>query len=280
MGNTSAVQQWGNIDYWIDNFGDEELLCGTLSEVVEDCTVRGFFNALKNGNPFYVSGASTIFEKYPILHDMIDNQAIRDIEPGKRTASQIFMGLPDMGSDIHCAIGVNLFRQVTGSKEWWFIPPSQTAYLKPSINVNGFSSHTQTLVGKGGMEKSPWFNKLERYYSTLNPGDVLVNPPWFWHGIINRGEPNTLVIGSPTRYGQQGKNKAAWRTNPLLTANAFYTLFRKYGLEAFKPGFKMNLQKDIANNRRDRDNKQVKEDEDEFDKLMKEKELHPFDEAD
>jgi hypothetical protein len=39
---------------------------------------------------------------------MIDNEAIRSIEPGKRTATQIFMGVTDMGSDIHCAIAINV----------------------------------------------------------------------------------------------------------------------------------------------------------------------------
>ncbi len=109
LGNTTAVQNWGNKEWWIKNYGDEELLCGTLSEVEGDeCTVRGFFNSVEKGRAFYVSGASAIFEKHPELHEMIDNEAVRALEPGKRIASQIFMGLPGSGSDIHCAIGVNM----------------------------------------------------------------------------------------------------------------------------------------------------------------------------
>lgn len=54
------------------------------------------------------------------------------------------------------------FRQIVGSKKWWFIPPSQTPFIKPSINVNGFSAHTHTLVGKNGEQESPWMKKLER----------------------------------------------------------------------------------------------------------------------
>ena len=46
----------------------------------------------------------------------------------------------------------------------------EPAYLKPSINVNGFSAHTHTLVGKEGGQQSPWMNKLERYTSVLHPG--------------------------------------------------------------------------------------------------------------
>lgn len=131
----------------------------------------------------------------------------------------------------------------------------------PAINVNGFSSHTLTKVGKGQEVVSPWFSKLRRYTSTLNPGDVLVNPPWYWHGILNLGEPNELVIGSPTRYGgAQIANRAAMKTNVFFTLNAYLSLIRRYGTAALKPGFKINLQADIANNRRDREKKDLRPD--------------------
>lgn len=269
LGNTTGVQQWSNHDWWIKNYGDEELLCGTLSQVVEDCTVKGFFESLEKGNPFYISGASVIFERHPELHDMIDNEALRATEPGTRTATQIFMGLPDMGSDIHAAIGINVFRMIAGQKKWWFIPPDQTCYLKPSINVNGFSAHTQTLVGKQGAKPSPWLSKLTRYTSTLNPGDVLINPPWYWHGILNLGKKDAgdLVIGSPVRYKGGSGSRAAFSSNLLYTLNSFFVLWYNYGNAALRPDFKVNLQHDIANNRRVRENKKVVE-------------AHPFEMAD
>eukprot|EP01031_Cornospumella_fuschlensis_P038333 gene38333-46584_t len=258
LGNTSAVQLWQNHDWWVSNYGHEELLCGTLQRVVENCTVAAFFEGVRTGNAFYISGASEIFVRHPELHDMVDNDAIKALEPAARTATQVFMGLPNMGSDIHAAVGVNIFRMVAGRKKWWFIPPSQTPYLKPSININGFSAHTQTLVGKDGAAPSPWLSKLVRYTSVLNPGDVLVNPPWFWHGILNLGQPGDLVIGSPTRYGQGDAKTAATRNNLLYTLNAAVTLFRQLGFEglmAASAGEKFNLQAAIANNRRDREKK-------------------------
>lgn len=124
-------------------------------------------------------------------------------------------------------MGVNIFRMIVGSKKWWFIPPSQTPYLKPAINLNGFSAHTHTMVGKNGEQSSVWMQKLVRYTATLNPGDVLINPPWFWHGILNLGKKsNDLVIGCPTRFqGVQGFI-AAMRSNPVLTISAFAVIFR------------------------------------------------------
>eukprot|EP01038_Epipyxis_sp_PR26KG_P014313 gene14313-19197_t len=278
LANSSGVEMWKDKDWWVKNYAAESVLCGTLSDVVENCTIGYFFQRLNEGKPFYISGASNIFDKNPGLHDMIDSDQVKEIEPGKRTATQIFMGVPDMGSDIHCAIGINIFRQITGRKKWWFIPPSQTVYLKPSINVNGFSAHTLTLVGKGGVTPSPWLNKLERYTAILSPGDVLFNPPWFWHGILNLVETEDinasgLVIGAPTRYagaknGKKYAMPAAFKSNPLFTVVAVTTLFHQYGLQSLSPDFKINLQNDIANNRRFREKKEL---------VMEE---HPFDAAD
>ena len=259
LNNSSGIEKWADPAWWEDKYSDEEVLCGTLSEVVEDCTIKTFFQKIREKQPFYISGASVIFKRNPELHDMIDNAHVRSIEPGKRQATQIFMGVPDMGSDIHCAIAVNIFRQIVGQKKWWFIPPSQTPYLKPSINVNGFSAHTKTLVGKGGATPSPWLSKIERYTTVLDPGDVLINPPFFWHGIINLGEKddNSLVIGAPSRYIKGYSTIAGFKSNVFLTFNAIFSVARRYGIMKTLRG-ELNLQQDIANNRRQREKKDLK----------------------
>lgn len=236
--NSSGVQKWTDHDWWVENYKEEPILCGTLDTVRDQCTIGDFFQEIKNGNPFYISGASKIFTKNKALADMIEDERLQKIEPSERVSTQLFMGLKDMGSDIHCAIGVNIFRQISGRKRWWFIPPSQTAYLKPSININGFSAHTHTMVGKDGGAMSPWFNKLERYGAWLEPGDVLINPPWFWHGILNDAKSEKdLIIGVPTRYGGPKGVRAAFMSNPFMTVFALSVIAVKYGgPEGFKAG--------------------------------------------
>ena len=128
---------------------------------------------------------------------------------------------------------------IVGQKKWWFIPPSQTAYLIPSINTQGFSAHTKTKIGKEGELPSPWLKKIERYTAVLNPGDVLINPPFFWHGVINLGDRGNgdLIIGAPSRYEAGGV--AGFMSNPVLMMNAVVTLIRTYGNSIFDPNFKV-----------------------------------------
>lgn len=228
--NSSGVEKWHDGDWWMENYKDEEVLCGTFDNVRDSCTIGDFFDEVRKGNAFYVSGASKIFTKNPPLAKMVDDDRLLAIEPGERVSTQMFMGLKDMGSDIHAAMGINIFRQMVGRKKWWFIPPSQTPYLKPSINVNGFSSHTHTMVGKNGETESPWMKKLERYTAVVEAGDILINPPWFWHGILNLGErSDSMVVGVPTRYSGPKSIKAAFRSNPFMTAFSIGVIYLKYG---------------------------------------------------
>jgi hypothetical protein len=65
---------------------------------------------MKSNKPFYISGASRIFDRNPELTAMVESPhlAIAEGGLGERKGTQIFMGQKDMGSDIHCAIGVNM----------------------------------------------------------------------------------------------------------------------------------------------------------------------------
>lgn len=275
LGNTTAVKNWGNLEWWMERYPNEEVLCSQkgpyLAKQVDNCTFSRFFEQLKTEDPFYIVGATTIFENHPELHDMVNNDNIDQIEPGKRIATQMFMGLPGQGTDIHCAAGVNIFRQVAGSKKWWFVPPTQTKYLKPSLNANGFSAFSHTLVGKDGKIESPWLKKLERYTTTVHPGDVLINPPWFWHGTYNLGNASDVIVGCPSRYGRGNVLSAAFKVNFLMTAVGIGSLVKKYGVGVLNPVSEFKLQKYIAANRdiRTKEGDQL---------LTKEMEgAHPFD---
>lgn len=106
--DSEGVKKWGDHKWWEDNYGSEEILCGTLDNVRLRCTITDFFQELQQGKAFYVSGASKIFSRHPELKEMVDTPLLKSIEPTERTATQIFLGVNGMGSDIHSAIGINV----------------------------------------------------------------------------------------------------------------------------------------------------------------------------
>lgn len=59
------------------------------------------------------------------------------------------------------------------------------------------------------------------------------------------------------RYGKGHSTRAGFRSNFFLTTNAVITLIRRYGIVNVLKG-NINLQADIANNRRAREKKEIK----------------------
>jgi hypothetical protein len=232
-----AIKVWGNASWWLSNYGNENVLCKYVVKTGDApaCTINDAINSNNPSERLYVSGEARIFQRNKDLEAMVSSEFIDSVSPGKPVFTQLFMGYGNMGSDVHAAIGCNMFRQVTGRKKWWLIPVDQTAYVFPSLNPNGFSAHTLTKIGKGNEDPSPWLGKIKRYTVTLNPGDVLLNPPWFWHGIKNIAEnENDLVIGVPTRYGSSNIFKMpSLKSNFVLSVIGLGSIAYTFGLDKF-----------------------------------------------
>ena len=69
--NSIALKQWTDKNWWLENYGDENVLCkyvekiGTGDTSDPACTVRESFGSLdnKNGTRLYISGESKLFVK-------------------------------------------------------------------------------------------------------------------------------------------------------------------------------------------------------------------------
>lgn len=254
--DTPAIKSWTNVTWWLENYGDEPVLCKYLEAMRNGespaCTIKDAISSLNQSERLYVSGESKIFLRRPELLEMVQSDLIEKMAPGKAVFTQLFMGFAGMGSDVHSAVGCNMFRMIAGRKKWWLIPPSQTPYLMASLNQNGFSAHTLTMVGKGEDKQSEWMKKLERYTVTLEPGDMLLNTAWYWHGIHNLGDdPNELVIGVPTRYSIK-YSLPAIKSNWLLTAIALGSIQKNYNGIATFTSNAANLQDGIEKARKSR----------------------------
>ena len=257
-----ALEEWTNKDFWMDNYANETVMCKFVGGFGGDsnaCTIESAFGLGNDQTRTYISGESKLFVRRPELLNMVNSPFLDALDTtgvmGKKVFTQIFMGFAKDGSDIHAAIGTNIFRQIAGRKKWWLIPTSQTAFVYSSLNQNGYSTHTKTNVGKLNEEESPWMNKLERYTVVLEPGDILINTAWYWHGILNLGDdPDALIIGVPTRY--KGVTPLApLRSNWLFTIVAAISIFKEFGFEKFTSDGGGSLQDGIVKARSERNKK-------------------------
>ncbi|MEM9800199.1 MAG: cupin-like domain-containing protein [Planctomycetota bacterium] len=110
--------------------------------------------------------------------------------PLRYHGANLFVCRGGNGSKYHCANELNLFFQVEGEKEWSFVHPRYTPRMDPHFTVprcNYFGS---------GLAWGEHPSGVPIGRTVLRPGDVLVNPPWWWHWVRNR---NT-TIGVATRW--------------------------------------------------------------------------------
>eukprot|EP00750_Incisomonas_marina_P028288 INCI6616.1.p1 GENE.INCI6616.1~~INCI6616.1.p1 ORF type:complete len:378 (+),score=54.84 INCI6616.1:102-1235(+) len=255
-----ALTTWTDPSFWVDQYGNESVICKPVGAAGDSntCTVAEAFGLGESKTREYISGESRLFTNFPELAEMVATPFLNDLEEsgvlGKKVFTHMFMGFPGQGSDIHSAIGCNVFRQIAGRKKWWLLPPHQMSYVYSSLNKNGFSSHTMSKIAIGGQEESPWVKKLERYTIVLNPGDVLINPSWWWHAILNIDtDPDALVIGVPTRF--IGPRFSALKNNFLFTLLARLAVARQFnGVDEFVAN-NTNLQTGIDLARKERNKK-------------------------
>lgn len=138
---------------------------------------------------------------------------------------QFFIGKQGTGSPFHNAPVYNMFYQIHGTKKWWFVDPYDTILCYPIILLGRASSLICCLWPIEYNEKAfPLFKYCPTYTTELYPGDVLFNPPWWWHCTKNTTESNIAVASRWHYNGIAGNN--------FMMTEENYEVYR-YGTFAF-----------------------------------------------
>lgn len=107
------------------------------------------------------------------------------------------------GSTLHNASADNMFLNIQGQKEWHFIHPSYTPVMQSSMSKHGMYSVSETDETfeedyyQFMVKKYPYFKHIPVYKVVLEEGDLLFNPPWWWHRVQNL---TPFTVGCATRY--------------------------------------------------------------------------------
>ena len=179
-----CIRKW-SLEFFDRQYGDTKLLS---FEDGQEITVHGLCESIRN------KGTSTMK-----FHPLIDNdqnlqadanwQWLRSMEagPAQGRLSNLFM-TGEGATQMHAANVCNFFVQVTGKKIWWIYPPSVNKWIQPQPRAYHWVSD---LV-------PPPFNpesllaRLPHYKIELEAGDILYNPPYFWHYVFT-AEPSIAL---------------------------------------------------------------------------------------
>lgn len=210
---TDAAAKW-NFDYIIDKCGDVDV---TLTGAESDWT--GPLKSVRDP-AIYCANADAPFKAFP---DLVEELSIPKLQPyinRNYTFSQFFVGQKSTGSGYHCAGIWNFFYMIDGQKKWSFVDPELTWMMYPSIHIGvlAFSSLV-FFPDRSDSSVYPLYRYCPRYSVTLNPGDVLLNPPWWWHCIDNL-TPKSVAVA--TRWDAVRSDVAFYEINRILSLVAVF----------------------------------------------------------
>ena len=137
--------------------------------------------------------------------------------------ANLFIGYgKNKGSHLHCGGSGNFFTQIKGKKQWTFIDPKYSGLLKGRLSPSGIYGQTLFDMPDQSITTSPEIlQHIHRYEVVLEPGDVLWNPPWWWHRIHNVSDE--LNIGMAIRLNKVTKLNI--QNNLLYTLSSYTYLF-------------------------------------------------------
>ena len=210
-------------DQVLKKYGEEDVFL-TKKEL------DGFPGKLKEvDNPStYLHNSEVIFNKYPKIRDLFQYERLEPYLKMEVGYEQIFVGKQGTGSPFHNASVYNMFYMIEGKKKWWFVDPYDTFLAYPIILLGRAASVLFILWPIDyNTEAFPMFKYCPVYSAELEPGDVLFNPPWWWHSIKNITEKTVAVASRWHTEGICGQN--------LMTTEEDYNIYR-WGSFAFFHG--------------------------------------------
>lgn len=211
-------------DTVLERFGEEDVFL-TKKEL------DGYPGKLKevNNPKVYLHNSECLFNKYPEMRDLFQYDRLEEFLKMKVGYEQMFVGRQGTGTPFHNAAVYNMFYQIDGTKKWWFIDPYDTYLAYPIVILGKAASIIGCLFPyEYNVEAFPLFKYCPVYAAEVHAGDVLFNPPWWWHAIKNVSETS---VGVASRWHTDG---IAGHKGVMTEED--YEIYR-YGSFAFLFGF-------------------------------------------
>jgi hypothetical protein len=146
----------------------------------------------------------------------------------------LFMGEAGSKTDMHNAIIQSLFIQVKGQKKWTIYAPNERIFLDPIADRRPYF-YSQANPNNPGDSDFPLLSYAIKYEITLDEGDILWFPSFFWHHVQNL-TPNIGVTYKFTDFSKSFEVSKILTslfflaTKPTLLESFYYNTFKKRDL--------------------------------------------------
>jgi hypothetical protein len=244
--HTLAYQNW-TMEMFRDRFGDfkfKTLKFDTLKKKIDEHdehnvstfkpdvgTFKDVIDSRGSEDNLYIAFCADIFSAHPELVNEVGCLEFREHMGGNSTlfgGTQLFLGAStSTGSHAHCANANNLFFQIRGKKKWTFVHPDYLWLMYPMLDRCFIfcASFLKRDYDKAYLDQyAPLQKYCPKYEAVLEPGDILLNPPWQWHAIDNLTDETIAVA---TR----------WALVKQKRANQFFDFMQLFSSQVWRMQF-------------------------------------------
>jgi hypothetical protein len=95
----------------------------------------------------------------------------------------LWFGSSETISQLHFDRGSNLYCQVYGGKQFTLFSPDDTRFLYPYPEDSLLAHVSEVDVGRPDLERYPLFRRAQPMLVTLQAGDILFLPGYWWHYV-------------------------------------------------------------------------------------------------
>ena len=199
----NCLKNW-SLDYFKELHGEDEIVMVDQTNIenpYEKTTLAEVIEGINKGSGKYYR-FYPLLERHPEHILDFDYSWLRERRNKKTVfeAFQVFIGGDKTVTPLHNANQCNLFTQVVGEKEWRLYHHKDTAIIDPNPARNVYrDAPFKKAAGPFDpfnpdfTEQYQLFEYIDSYSVHLKPGDVLWNPPFYWHAVRNKG--NSIGVG-------------------------------------------------------------------------------------
>lgn len=190
-----CVKKW-SLEYFKNLHGDDKIIRVEIEKLgfpYEETTLGNVIDNIRSGGSKYYR-FYPLLERHPEHLKDFDYKWLRDRRNPLTwfEAFQVFIGGNGSLTNLHNANQGNLFVQVYGEKEWVLYSHYYSVVIDPDP-VRNVYRNAPTKEGEGPFDpfkpnyegSYKLFKYIDGYSVHLNPGDVLWNPPFYWHAVKN-----------------------------------------------------------------------------------------------
>jgi hypothetical protein len=228
---TQAFENW-SVEGLEQRFPDLKLKMVDLDNgQYTQATLGELLESQQTGRKLYIRNTANLVSDHPELVDELSCLAFQPLTKGPKivfAGVQLFIGVHrKSGTDWHCAGNINVNYQLRGSKKWYFIHPEHTWFMYPIVTDHMLFSASFVPVGADAEFQEryfPLYQYCPRMEAIVEPGDILLNPPWYWHAIESLDD---VSVSASTR----------WFGRRLPRANLFFDALNWTSLKAWRIKF-------------------------------------------